>query len=90
MKELVGVPGCSQRSCFGFAVAHDHSDNQIRIVKGRAERMGDAVAEFAAFVDRARGLRRAVASDAAGEGEFLEELASCHPSSSLLFGYISE
>ena len=33
------------------------------------------VAQFAAFVDRAGRFRRAVAADAAGEGELLEELA---------------
>ena len=49
------------------------------IVERGAEGVRDAVAELAALVDRARRLRRAVAADAAGEGELLEELAACPP-----------
>lgn len=39
--------------------------------------MRQAVAEFAAFVDRAGGFRRDVAGNAAGEGELLEQ--ALHP-----------
>ena len=64
-----------QRPGLGFAVADDDGDEQVRIVERGAEGVREAVAELAALVDGARRLRRAVAADAAGEGELLEELA---------------
>ena len=73
IQELVRVPRGGERAGLGFAIADNHSDDQAWIVKGRAEAMDEGVAEFAALVDGARGLRGAVAADAAGEGELLEE-----------------
>ena len=67
------MPGGRQRPGFGFAIAHHHRHQQVRIIKGGAKGVRDAVPELAPLVDGARGLRRAVAADAAGEGEFLEE-----------------
>ena len=75
IEKLVGMPRRRQRPGLGFAVADHHRHQQVRIVEGGAEGVRDAVAELAALVDGARRLRRAVAADAAGEGEFLEELA---------------
>src|SRR4029450_11172822 len=46
---------------------------QVRIIKGGTKGVRDTVPEFAPLVDGAWGLRRAVTTDAAGEGEFLEE-----------------
>ena len=77
VQELVGMPRRRERSGLRFTVPHHHRDEQIGVIEGRAEGVGDAVAELAAFVDRARSLGRAVAADASGEREFLEELG--HP-----------
>ena len=57
-----------------FAVAHHYRHQQIRIIEGRAESMGNAVAQFAAFMDGSRCFGCAVATDTARKGEFLEEL----------------
>ena len=75
VQELVDVPGSRQRAGFRFAVAHDGGDDQVGIIKGGAAGVRQHVAEFAALMDRARRLGRAVAADAAGKGELLEELA---------------
>ena len=71
------MPGGGQRPGLGFAVADHDGHQQVGIVERGAEGVRDAVAQLAAFMDGARRFRRAVAADAAGEGEFLEELA--HP-----------
>ena len=73
VQELVAVPARGQRSRLGLAVADDRRDDEIRIVEGRAEGVRQHVAELAAFVDRARRLRRSVTRNAAGEAELLEE-----------------
>ena len=75
IEELVGMPRGGQRRGFRLAVADHHRHQQVRVVIGRTEGVRHAVAEFAAFVDRAGGFRRAMAADAAGERELLEELA---------------
>ena len=80
------MPGGRQRAGLRFAVADHRGDDQIRIVERRAAGMREHVAQFAAFVNRAGSLRRAVAADAAGKRELLEELAQCLRSSSLLSG----
>jgi len=67
VQELVGVPRGRQRSGLRFPVSHHHRDQQIRVVEGGAEGVGDAVAQLAALVDGARSLGRAVATDAARE-----------------------
>ena len=72
--ELVRVPCRGERPCLRFAVADDAGDDQIGVVERHSIRVREAVAEFAAFVDRAGRLRRDVRSDLSGEGELLEEL----------------
>ena len=67
------MPARRQRSGLRLAVADDAGDDQIGIVEGRAVGMREGIAEFAAFMDRARRLRRDVARDAAGERELREE-----------------
>src|SRR5262245_47112367 len=74
VQELVGMPGRREGSGLRFTVPHHHCDEEIWVIEGRPERVRQAVAELTALVDGARRLRRAVAADAAGEGEFLEEL----------------
>ena len=68
------MPGGGERAGLGFAIADHHGDDEVGVVEGGAEAVGEAVAEFAAFVDGAGSFRRAVAADAAGKGELLEEL----------------
>ena len=75
VQELVGMPGGGQRAGLGFAIADHRGDDQVGVVEGGAEGVGEAVAEFAAFVDGAGGFGGAVAPDAAGERELFEELA---------------
>ena len=69
VEEFVGVPGGGERTGLGLAVADQHGDDQVGIVEGCAEGVRERVAELAAFVDRAGSFGRAVAADAAGEGE---------------------
>ena len=73
VEELVRVPARRERAGLGLAVADDARDQQLGVVEGRPERVGERVAELAAFVDRAGRLRRGVAGDAARERELPEE-----------------
>ena len=73
IEELVRVPTGGQRPGLRLAVADDAGDEQVGIVEGRAVGMGQGVAEFAAFVDRAGRFGRDVAGDAAGERELGEQ-----------------
>src|SRR5579885_2814393 len=57
IEKLVGMPACSKRLRLGFSIAHDAAEQQIGIIKRRAVRMGNGVAQLAAFVDWARSLR---------------------------------
>ena len=67
IEELVRVPRGRQRPGFRLAVADHDGDDQVRVVECRAVGVRDRIAEFAAFVDRAGRLRRAMAADAARE-----------------------
>jgi hypothetical protein len=73
VEELVDVPAGGQRAGFRFAVAHAGQGDQLRVVEHRAAGVGEHVAQLTALVDRAGGLRGAVAADVAGKGELLEE-----------------
>ena len=73
VQELVRLPRPGQRTGLGLAVADHAGDQQVRVVERRAVGVRERVAELAALVDRARGLRRGVAGDAAGEGELPEQ-----------------
>ena len=73
IEEFVGVPGGGERAGLGFAVADAAGDDEVGVVEGRAEGVRERVAELAAFVDGAGSFGRAVAADAAGEGEAAEE-----------------
>ena len=72
--ELVAVPGGSQRAGLGLAVAHHAGGDQAGVVRHGAEGVGQRIAQLAALMDGAGGLRRHMAGDTAGEGEPLEEL----------------
>ncbi len=73
IEKLVDVPGSRQRAGFRFAIAHHRGDDQLGIVERRAAGVRQHVAQFAAFVDGARRLRRAMAADPSRKGELLEE-----------------
>ena len=75
--EFVAVPRGGQRAGLRLAVAHHTGSDQIGVIRHGAEGVGQRVAQLAALMDRAGGLRRHMAGDAAGEGEALEELL--HP-----------
>ena len=67
------MPRRRERSGFGFTVANYCDGDQFGIVEGGAECMRETIAELSALVDRARRLGRAMAADAAGKREQLEE-----------------
>ena len=73
VEELVGLPGRGQWAGLGLAVAHHAGGDQVGVVQYGAKGVGQGVSQLTALVDRAGGLRRHMAGDAAGEGELLEE-----------------
>ena len=77
MEEFVRVPACGQRARLGFAVANHADDQQVGIIEGGAEGVGERIAQLAAFVDGTGRFGRDVAGDAARKGELFEELL--HP-----------
>ncbi len=74
IQELVGVPGSRERTSLGLAIADYDGDDEIGIVERRSISVGKRVAKFAAFVNRAGRLWRAVRADSARKGKLLEEL----------------
>ena len=54
IEKFVGMPGRRQRPGFRFAVADHASNDQIRIIEHRAERMAQRIPQFAAFMNRPR------------------------------------
>ena len=75
--KLVAVPRGGQRAGLRLAVAHHTGGDQVGVIRHGAEGVGQRVAQLAALMDRAGGLRCHMAGNAAGEGETLEELL--HP-----------
>src|SRR6266436_4767064 len=73
IQKLVGVEGGGQRSGLRFAVSHDNGDDEVGIVEGSAEPVRQAIAEFAAFMDGAGRVGRAMTADASWKGELFEE-----------------
>ncbi len=67
IQKLIGVPTGSERASLGFAIANDTANQQVRIVERGTIGVGNRVAEFAAFVDRAGRLWRNMAGDSAGK-----------------------
>jgi len=67
------VPAGGERTGLGLAVAHHHQRDQVGAVEDRSIGVREAVAELATLVEAARRLGRSMATDAAGEGELLEE-----------------
>ena len=67
------MPTAGQRSGLSLAIADDAGDDEIGIIKRGAIGVAQRVAELAAFVNRARCLRRGMARNAAGEGELFKK-----------------
>ena len=79
------MPRGGERPGLRLAVADHAGDDEVGVVERRAVGMRQAVAELAALVDRARGLRRDMRADVAGKENCLKNF--CMPSaSSLLSG----
>ena len=68
-------PGSRKRARFGFTVADDGGDDQVRVVERRTERMREHVAELAPFMDRTRRRHADVARHAARRREAPEQAA---------------
>ena len=60
------MPAGRERPRLGLAVADDAGDEQVGVVEGGAERVGERVAELTALVDRPRRLGSGVARDPSG------------------------
>ena len=73
IQEFVRMPGSRHRSRFRFAVAHHAAGDEFWVVEYCAIGMGNRIAELPAFMNRAGGLGRHMARDAAGKGELPEE-----------------
>ena len=73
VQELVRLPRARQRPRLGLAVADHAGHEQVRVVERGTVGVRERVTELAALVDGARGLRRGVAGDAAGERELAEQ-----------------
>ena len=73
IQKLVGVEGRGQRSGLRFAVSHDNGDDEVRVVEGGTESMRQTITEFAAFMDGARCIGRAMTADASWKGKLFEE-----------------
>ena len=69
VQELVAVPARGQWPGLGLTVTDDAGDQQLRMIKGGAVSVREAITEFAALVNAAGCLRRGVAGNAAGKGE---------------------
>jgi hypothetical protein len=73
IEEHVRVPGSSERTGLGFAIADHACRDQVGVVEHGAEGVTQRVAQLAALVDAAGRFRCDVAGDAAGERELPEE-----------------
>ena len=48
---IIGMPGSSQRTGFGFAIANDAGHQQVGVVEGGSIGMGEAIAQFAPLLN---------------------------------------
>ena len=60
IEKLVAMPRCGERAGLGLAVADHTRDHELGIVKRRAKRVRQRVAELATLVNAARRLGRDV------------------------------
>src|SRR6202043_3102132 len=73
IQKFVGMPTSRESPGLSFAVADDATDDQIRIVEGGSIRMRHRVAQFAAFMNGAGGLRRYVTGNSMRPGKLAKE-----------------
>src|SRR3712207_2281663 len=73
VEEAGTFPGALEGPRLRLAVADHSSDDEAGVVEGRAEGVGEDVAELAALVDRAGGGNAHVARHPAGRRELAEE-----------------
>src|SRR6185437_758764 len=79
IEEFVGMPTRGKRTGFRFAVSNDAGRNQPRVVEHRAISVGERIAEFAPFMNRARRLWPRMARNAVRPGELAEKPAQPVP-----------
>ena len=68
------MPRRGQWPGFRFTITHDAGDDEIGIIKHRAEGMTERITQLATFMNGARRFRGNMTRDAAGKGELLEQL----------------
>src|SRR5258708_3405987 len=73
IEELVAMPARRERAGLGLAVTHHDQREQVWMIVNRPVGVRDAVAEFPALVDTARGFGSCMAADPARKAELLEE-----------------
>src|SRR5208282_662126 len=74
VQEFVRMPGGCEWTGLRLAVAYCDGDDEIGVIECGSVGMRDGVAQLAAFVDRARRLRRAVRANSSRERKLTEEL----------------
>src|ERR1700722_16161894 len=73
VQEFIRMPTGGERAGLGFTIADNAANKQIGIIEGGAKGVRDRVAQFASFMNRARGLRSCVAWDASRKRKLLEQ-----------------
>src|SRR5262249_43386582 len=73
IQELVGMPGRSQRTRLGLAIADNTGYCEARIVEHSTKGMTKGISQFPALVDRTRTFGRDMAGNSSGEGKLFEQ-----------------
>src|SRR5579862_10041038 len=73
INKFIGMPARCQWPSLSFTIADDAAHQQIRIVEYCSGCMCDRVAQFSAFVDGSRRLRRDVTGNSSRKRELLEQ-----------------
>ena len=73
IEKFVRMPAGGEWTGFRLAIAHDASDQEVGIVEGGTIGERQAIAEFTAFIDGARSLRRNMTRNATGKRKLREQ-----------------
>ena len=73
VQELVRMPTRGQRPGLRLSISHYTTDQKVRIIKGCAIGMRNAVTEFSSLMNGSRRLRRHMARDSARKRKLLEQ-----------------
>ena len=73
VEEFVGMPRCSKRPGFCFAIANYAGNDEIGVIKSCAIGMGKCITKLSAFMDGARSFGRNMAWYTPWERELFEE-----------------